>query len=82
MAYYLYTNVSPRAESPVISTNGALPLTFLGYAGKRYAIEESTNLLHWAPLVTNQIPADGLLHFTRTNWSTKDRAFYRARLIP
>jgi hypothetical protein len=82
MAYYLYTNVSPRAASPVLGAGGVLQLTYLGYAGKRYAIEESTNLLKWAPLVTNPVPPDGLLHFNKTNSSPKTRAFYRARLVP
>jgi hypothetical protein len=82
MAYYLYTNVSPRAASPVLGAGGVLQLTYLGYAGKRYAIEESTNLLKWAPLVTNPVPPDGLLHFSKTNSSAKVRAFYRARLVP
>ena len=82
LAYYLYTNLSPRAESPVFSTNKTLPLTFLAYAGKRYAIEESTNLSNWKPLITNLVPQDGLLHLTITNSPAKKRAFYRARLVP
>jgi hypothetical protein len=81
MAYYLYTNVSPRADSPVISTNGALQLTFVAQTGKRYAVEESTNLVNWLPLLTNQVPPDGLLRFSTTNWAANDRAFYRARLV-
>jgi hypothetical protein len=81
MAYYTYTNVSPRAESPVINTNAAFQLTFLAQAGKHYAIEESTNLLNWMPLVTNQVPPSGLLHFTKTNSTAEASAFYRARLV-
>jgi hypothetical protein len=81
MTYYLYTNVSPRAESLVLSPDGAVHLTFLAYAGNRYAVEESTNLLNWVPLATNRVPQDGLLHFSKTNSSAKAHAFYRARLI-
>jgi hypothetical protein len=82
MTYYLYTNVSPRAASPVLGAGGVFQLTYLAYAGKRYAIQESTNLLNWVPLVTNKVPQDGLLHFNKTNSSTKGRAFYRARYVP
>jgi hypothetical protein len=82
MDYYLYTNLSPRADSPVIDTDGVFQLTFLAYAGRRYALEESTNLVNWVPLVTNQVPQDGLLHFAKTNSSANERAFYRARFAP
>jgi hypothetical protein len=82
MAYYLYTNVSPWAASPVLGAGGVLQLTYLGYAGKRYAMEESTNLLNWVPLATNPVPPDGLLHFNKTNSPAKGRAFYRARYVP
>jgi hypothetical protein len=82
MAYYLYTNVSPRAECPVIGTNGTVQFTFLANAGKRYAIEESTNLLNWVPLVTNQVPRKGLLRFSRSSLSGNESAFYRARFVP
>ena len=82
MAYYLYTNLSPRAESPRLSTNGVFPLTFLACAGKRYALEEGTNLHNWIPLVTNLVPQDGALHFTRTNGAAQAGAFYRARFVP
>ncbi len=81
MAYYVYTNASPRAENPVIGTNGILHLTFLATAGKRYALEQSTNLFDWVALVTNQVPQDGLLRWNQTNASAEARSFYRARLV-
>jgi len=81
-AYYVYTNLSPLATSVSVGASAVFNLTYLGYAGKRYAIEESTNLFNWVPLVTNQIPQDGLLRFAITNAPTKPRAFYRAHLIP
>ena len=81
-AYYTYTNPSPRAESFTRGTDSSVNITYLGRAGKGYAIEESTNLLNWTPLSTNQIPQDGLLHFTATNRSANVRAFYRAHLVP
>jgi len=82
LAYYLYTNVSPRAESPVFNTNGTILLTFVAQAGNQYAVEQSTNLLNWTSLVTNQVPQDGLLRLTTTNAHTLNRAFFRARSVP
>ena len=70
------------AVSASVGANGAFSVTYQGYAGRSYAIEESTNLLAWAALLTNQIPPDGLLVFTTTNPPAKGRAFYRARLVP
>jgi hypothetical protein len=66
----------------VLGAGGVLQLTYLGYAGKRYAMEESTNLFNWVPLATNPVPQDGLLHFNKTNSPAKGRAFYRARYVP
>ena len=33
-AYYIYTNLSPRAQSLALATNGICSLTYLGQAGK------------------------------------------------
>jgi len=82
LAYYLYTNQSPQALSPAMNTNGMWQLTFLGTAGKRYALEESTNLVNWVSVATNQVPADGLLRFNRTNSPTTPCGFYRTRWVP
>jgi hypothetical protein len=81
-AYYVYTNLSPLAVSASVGTNDVFNLTYLGYAGQRYAIEESTNLLTWLALATNQMPPDGLLRLAVTNAHAEGRAFYRARFVP
>lgn len=80
-AYYLYTNLSPRAETPKINTNGVFQVSFLAWAGKWYAVEESTNLVNWTPLETRLVPPEGLIRINVTNWLAKARAFYRARLL-
>jgi PKD repeat protein len=80
-AYYIYTNLSSKAVSVSSATNSVFKVVYLGYAGKRQAIEESTNLLTWVPRVTNQIPSDGLLRFAVTNAPSKGRAFYRTRWV-
>jgi hypothetical protein len=82
MAYYLYTNQSPKAMAMVLGTNGNWQFTFLGLAGKRFALEESPNLVNWVPVATNQVPPDGALRFSRTNNLTIPQRYYRARELP
>jgi hypothetical protein len=81
-AYYIYTNLSPQAQNLTLGTNGLCSITYLGNAGSRYAVEESTNLFNWKALITNQVPLDGLLRFSTTNSPAKSRAFYRAHQVP
>jgi hypothetical protein len=76
-----YTNLIPRTVNMSLGTNAVFQFTCLGCSGKYYAIEESTNLLHWVPLTTNQIHQDGMLRFSITNAPARPRAFYRWRLI-
>lgn len=80
-ACYVYSNLSPLAVSSTAGAKGVFNITYLGYAGKRYAIGESTNLFIWKSLMTNPIPQDGLLRFTTTNPPSKNHAFYRTLLI-
>jgi hypothetical protein len=77
----LYTNLSPLAVSAFITPDGSFNITYEGYAGNSYVIEESTNLFNWTPLLTNGIPEEGILYFSISNSPTKGRAFYRARLV-
>lgn len=82
LVYYTYNNLAPKNKSWTVATNRVCKLAYLGYAGKRYSIEESTNLPVWKGLVTNQVAQDGSLRFATTNPPTKTKAFYRARLVP
>lgn len=82
LTYYTYNNLSPKTKSWTVATNRVCKVIYIGYAGKRYSIEESTNLPVWKGLVTNQVAQDGSLRFTTTNSPTKTKAFYRARLVP
>ncbi len=81
LEYYTYTGLSPRAVD-LNTTNSGVFITYLGSAGQRYALEKSTNLLHWVSGSTNIVPQDGWLRFVITNAPDKAGAFYRARLIP
>jgi len=80
--YYTYTNLSPLAVTASGGADGVFRITYLANASNRYAIEESTNLFDWKPLVTNQIPPDGLLRLSITNPLAKPRCFYRTHWIP
>jgi len=77
----LYTNLSPLAISAFIRPDGSFNITYEGCASNSYAIEESTNLFNWTPLLTNEIPENGMLYFSVSNAPAKGRAFYRARLV-
>jgi hypothetical protein len=48
-----------------------------GGAGS-YAIQTSTNLTGWIPLVTNTA-SNGIINFTDTNPPAAGRRYYRAR---
>jgi len=49
--------------------------------GQRYVFEESTNLIEWEPLATNQVSPDGVLALTITNCAPRHGIFYRWRLV-
>ena len=73
MAYYRYTNSAPWAERPVISSDEVFQFSFLARAGDWLAVQESTNLLDWVSVLTNQVPEDGLLHFINTHPPAKNK---------
>jgi len=60
-----------------------LQMVFAAGAGQSYTLDWSTNLINWTHLITNTIPASGLLNFTDTpNTNNSKSIFYRARLAP
>ncbi|MCC6356054.1 MAG: hypothetical protein IT577_19375, partial [Verrucomicrobiae bacterium] len=63
--------------APEPGGGGVFSLTCPGYPGQYCAFEESTNLLQWVPVATNQVPEGGLLQFWITNDTARPRAFYR-----
>jgi len=62
-------------------TNGAMQFAIRGEIGCRYAIEVSTNLLHWA-WWTNQLNTDGMLFISDCSMTNNPVRFYRAVLLP
>jgi hypothetical protein len=49
--------------TPEPSTNMPGLIIFAGQAGQNWEIDRSTDLVHWQPLLTNTIPASGLMNF-------------------
>jgi len=77
----LYTNLVPKA-SAAKGSNGALLVTFNASTGLRYALEQSSNLLTWIPLQTNQVGTNGVISFTNNAVKSTPRAYYRTRWVP
>ena len=48
--------------------------------GRSCVIYNSTNLPVWAPLVTNLVPASGVLNYTNASLTSSPQRFYRAAL--
>jgi hypothetical protein len=78
---FVYTNTAQLAAQfgpPAGSTNGQFQCNVAGVAGFNYAIQASTNLVDWIPLVTNVSP----FNFTETNAGGDSRRFYRSIYLP
>ncbi len=69
--------LAPLLQSPSI-TNGQLKFNVTGAAGDRYAVQATTNLLQWVPIVTNVAP----FVFVDTNSPNYNSRWYRAVLVP
>ncbi len=61
-------------------TNGTVQFHFTGDAFWPYAIETSTDLVHWSTL-TNLVSTNGLFQFTDSTTNGR-QLFYRARVTP
>ncbi|PYK63515.1 MAG: hypothetical protein DME21_02625 [Verrucomicrobia bacterium] len=63
------------------SSGGPVEFKLKGFTGRRFAIETSTNLVGWLPVLTNST-ADGFFLFRDAPTSGSNERFYRARLVP
>jgi hypothetical protein len=78
----LYTMAGANFSSASLSGN-QLVMTFTAGAGQNYALDRSTNLTTWTPLVTNTVPVGGTTNFSDTPSTNNSKSvFYRARLVP
>jgi hypothetical protein len=62
--------------------DGRFQIVLSGIPGKTYALETSSNLVVWAPILTNIVDMTGLLPFIDSGSTNKQMRFYRARLLP
>ena len=63
-------------------SSGHFEFDFQGDAGAKYAVDASTNLIHWIPLQTNALPNSGTFHIQDPGSSAEGYRFYRGRIIP
>lgn len=70
-----------QSRVPVLTCQPGNPIrvTVAGKPGTSYVLEQSTNLLNWAAIATNTIPASGAPRFTNTVASDAAFRAYRAR---
>ena len=62
--------------------NGMFTFRFYGEPGINYVLQDSTNLVNWLPLTTNQVSSLGYIEFTNIFGSNQNRRFYQALVAP
>jgi len=75
---YVYDSPVPTIKNPLVSTNSVFQVTIIGVPGFKYALEVSTNLADWVPIITNTSP----YIFSDTNTVLWPQQFYRAVYVP
>jgi len=71
----------PPSASLSASTDGAMHLSIGGDIGQTYAIDVSTDLMHWNTW-TNQYNTSGTIGLDDDGATNRPQRFYRARLMP
>jgi hypothetical protein len=74
----VYTNATATLSAAFSSTNGQFQFNITGVTGLNYAIQSSSNLVDWIPVVTNVSP----FVFADTNAGNFPQGFYRAVYLP
>jgi hypothetical protein len=72
-----YPSPHPRLINPAWLGNGQFRTRLVGTSGERYVIQSSTDLLNWAPRLTNSLPLYDYTDPTASNSATRA---YRAVL--
>lgn len=72
------SNFVPNLNMPKIATGDSFQFDVTGITGSQYAIQTSTNLLNWSPILTNVAP----FTFTTNITSMDGQRFYRAVYLP
>jgi len=74
----VYPSLAATLTVPELSGDRQMQFSVVGLPGYNYAVQASTNLVDWVPLVTNSSP----FGFTDTNTGKFPQRFYRAVSVP
>jgi hypothetical protein len=73
-----YETTEPVLDTPAFSSGNQIQFDVAGVAGFNYAVQASTNLIDWVPLLTNTPP----FTFMDTNAAGFQQRFYRSVYLP
>lgn len=80
---YVVTGVVPSPRLQLLNWVGQVPtLRLSGQTNTAFAVDGSTNLVNWAALRTNVVPASGYFDYVDNGAAGLRRRFYRARWVP
>jgi len=74
----VYATTASALDTPVLSGGSQIQFDVTGVSGFNYAVQASTNLMDWVPLLTNTSP----FTFTDTNAPDFPQRFYRSVYLP
>jgi hypothetical protein len=72
--------LAPTLVATAASQKGQLLLGVFGQPGQPCVLSTSLNLAGWTPILSNRLPASGVLIFTNSSFDL-ERRFYRAEMI-
>ncbi|HZV33600.1 MAG TPA: glycoside hydrolase family 9 protein [Verrucomicrobiae bacterium] len=76
--FYVSTNAPPELNEPQMISSSGFTFQLTGVPQMTYVIQTSTNLTLWQPLVTNTLPASGILNVTDSQSGMYRARYYRA----
>ena len=80
---YAVTGVVPSPRLQVLNFLAQVPtLRLSGQTNTAFALDASTNLVNWAGLKTNVVPATGYFDYVDNGAAGLRRRYYRARWVP
>jgi hypothetical protein len=78
VAALIVVSTAAATLSPTASTKGHFSFTINGVSGYQYAVQTSSDMIHWTPVQTNTAP----FSFVDSNASKFSHRFYRTVSLP